>query len=269
MKVGCSSWSFHRTFAKKELTFKEWIRLCAEHYRLDGVELLAPHFESDEPEYLLEIKTLCTELGLTISCVSATNNFTVASQEELDREIEHVKGFVDVASILGAPLVRIFAGVSSQLTDDEVWANVVAAIRECAEYALEHGIMLALVNHGGFMDDQILRIIEDVDMENFKVTMDLGNFGTDPNIIYKAMENVAPHTIFVHAKCMEFTEDYLEKTLDYKRIMKILDDAGFNGFLSIEFEGPGEEKEEVGKAVAMLRNLTGAIHKEQVDKLVK
>jgi sugar phosphate isomerase/epimerase len=51
--------------------------------------------------------------------------------------------------------------------------------------------------------------------------------------------------------------------------MKILDDAGFNGFLSIEFEGPGEEKEEVGKAVAMLRNLTGAIHKEQVDKLVK
>ncbi|MDD2431415.1 MAG: sugar phosphate isomerase/epimerase [Firmicutes bacterium] len=269
MKVGCSSWSFHRTIGKKEISFKEWIRLCGEHFRLDGVELLSSHFESEEPEYLLDIKNLCTELGLTISCVSAENNFTTADEEELSKEIEKVNAWIDIAALLGAPVVRIFAGASSQLKSDEIWANVVRAIRECSEYAAESGIMLGLENHGGFMDDQIVRIINDVDMENFKVTMDLGNFGRDANIIYKAMENVVSHTIFVHAKCLDFTDDLLEKNLDYGRIMDILDNAGYNGFLSIEFEGKGDEKEEVTKAVAMLRHLTSVHHKKQVEKLVK
>ncbi len=269
MKIGCSSWSFHRTLGAKKITFKEWIELCANHYRLDGVELLASHFESTEPEYLLDIKNLCTDLGLTISCVSAENNFTQESEDAIEREIEHVKAWIDIAGILGAPLVRIFAGSSNQLKNELVWNNVVMAIRECAEYASEDGTMLALENHGGFMDDQIIRLIEDVDMENFKVTMDLGNFGKDPNIIYKAMENVVPHTIFVHAKCMSFTDDLKEETLDYERIINMLDDANYNGFLSIEFEGQGEESSEVAKAVAMLRHLTSEAHKKQVERLLK
>ncbi|HBK85638.1 MAG TPA: hypothetical protein DDZ53_06370, partial [Firmicutes bacterium] len=122
---------------------------------------------------------------------------------------------------------------------------------------------------GGFMDDQILKLIEDVDKDNFKVTMDLGNFGKDPNIIYKAMENVVSHTIFVHAKCMSFTDNFHEETLDYERIIKILDKAGYNGFLSIEFEGKGMEKTEVAKAVSMLRHLTGLAHRDQVNKMLE
>lgn len=269
MKIGCSSWSFHRTLAAKKMTFKEWIEYCAKHYRLDGVELLASHFESHEPEYLMDIKNLCTDLGLTISCVSAENNFTQESVEAVEREIEHVKAWIDVAAMLGAPLVRIFAGASQQLKSEAIWNNVVAAIKECAEYAAEDGIQLALENHGGFMDDQIIRLIGDVEMDNFKVTMDLGNFGTDANIIYKAMENVAPYTIFVHAKCFSFTGDLLEKTLDFPRIIKLLNKAGYNGFLSVEFEGEGEETTEVAKAVAMLRHLTSEAHKEQVGLMLK
>lgn len=269
MKVGSSSYSFHRSLREKKITFKEWIRLAAEHYRLDGVELLASHFESTEPEYLLEIKNLCTELGLTISCVSAENNFTQSDVVALAKEIEHVKAWVDIAAMLGAPVVRIFAGISHELKSEEVWANVVEAIRECAEYASEDGIMLGLENHGGFMDDQILKIIEDVDMDNFKVTLDLGNFGRDANIIYKAIENVASHTIFVHAKCYDLTDDLREKNYDYERIIKILNDAGYNGFLSIEYEGQGPEETEVAKAVGMLRHLTNEAHKEQVMKILK
>ncbi len=269
MKVGCSSWSFYRTLGAKEITLKEWIKYCAKHYRLDGVELLSGHFESEEPEYLLEIKNLCTELGLTISCVSASNNFTQEEMGEVEREIEHVKAWIDIAAMMGAPLVRIFAGSSQQLKNEQIWSNVVVAIRECAEYASEDGIMLALENHGGFMDDQILKLIEDVDMDNFKVTMDVGNFGKDPNIIYKAMENVVSHTVFVHAKCMSFTDDLSEETLDYRRIIKILDKAGYNGFLSIEFEGKGTEKTEVAKAVSMLRHLTSIVHQDQVNQMLK
>lgn len=269
MKVGCSTWSFHRTLGAKEMTLKEWIEYCAKHYRLDGVELLADHFESEEPEYLLEIKNLCTELGLTISCVSPSNNFTQEDIKAVEKEIEYVKAWVDIAAMLGAPLVRIFAGSSNQLKNEQIWNNVVVAIQECAEYASEDGIMLALENHGGFMDDQILKLIEDVDKDNFKVTMDLGNFGKDPNIIYKAMENVVSHTIFVHAKCMSFTDNFHEETLDYERIIKILDKAGYNGFLSIEFEGKGMEKTEVAKAVSMLRHLTGLAHRDQVNKMLE
>ena len=96
MKVGCSSWSFHRTFAKKELTFKEWIRLCAEHYRLT-CRSFGTSFESDEPEYLWRSR-LCVRTW-SDNLLLWQNNYR-SQPEELDREIEHVKGFVDVASIL-------------------------------------------------------------------------------------------------------------------------------------------------------------------------
>ena len=75
MKLGCSSWSYHRAFHEGRLDQAAWLRLCAEDLELDGVELLDLHFPSTDVAYLRDVKKLCADLQLTISCASVSNDF--------------------------------------------------------------------------------------------------------------------------------------------------------------------------------------------------
>ncbi len=75
MKLSCSSWSFHRTFEQGKINQLEWIEKCAKDLMLDGIELLDEHFRSTEKAYLRDLNKFTTDLGLTIACVSVSNNF--------------------------------------------------------------------------------------------------------------------------------------------------------------------------------------------------
>ena len=110
MKLGCSSWSYHRAILDKRLDQQGWLRLCAEELELDGVELLDIHFPTLDKDYLRDIKRACTDTGLTISCVSVSNDFGLADIDARDREVAKVKQWVNITSFFGAPVLRVFAG---------------------------------------------------------------------------------------------------------------------------------------------------------------
>ncbi|MCK4308246.1 sugar phosphate isomerase/epimerase [candidate division WOR-3 bacterium] len=257
MKIGCSSWSYHRTIEEGKLNQESWIEKCAE-LKLDGVELLDVHFPSTGIEYLKRLKKKLVELGLTISCVSASNHFTGSDEDERKANVEIVKKWVDIAGFLGAPIVRIFAGSSSELSQPDIWHKVVNCLKECANYAEAKGIVLGLENHGGFSADEVLRLIQETDSEWLKMTLDTGNF---PQAPYESIRKTAHLAVIVHAKLYELDEEGNEERLDYEKIISILSERNYLGFLSIEFEGESDELSFIPRGVAYLKkvmNMTGS-----------
>lgn len=249
MKIGCSSWSYHKVMGEGKLDQRGWLKKCAEELEIDGVELLDVHFPCTDENYLKEVKKETIALGLTISCASASNHFTHPETEE---EVKKVKKWVDIASYLGAPILRIFAGAARELEEPGIREQVINCLKECASYAENKGIVLGLENHGGFSADEVLRMLKDVDSAWLKLTLDTGNFPACP---YTSIEKTVREAAIVHAKFYEFDERGKEKRLDYERIISILRDAHFRGYLSIEYEGPGDELIDVPRAVNELRRL--------------
>jgi len=251
MKLGSSSWSFHRTFAAGQMDQFSWLEFCAKDLQLDGVELLAPHFPNTEPAYLKDLKKYCADLGLTISCASASNHFTGHYHEAMEN-VELVKKWVDIAHVLGAPILRIFAGSGEEMSKTVIYDQTVQCLQKVTMYAEHTGVVLGLENHGGTSAQQVLALLKDVQSSWLKLTLDTGNFPSAP---YKSIEQCLPHSVILHAKLYELDKEGCEVRLNYNTIMKALRKQKFNGFLSIEFEGEAEELKFMPKGVAYLRRL--------------
>lgn len=255
MKLGCSSWSYHRTIERGILNQESWIRICGEELRLDGVELLAGHFPSTEKEYLRKVKILCTNLGLSIYCVSPGGNFTLPTEEEREKELQEVKRWIDIASYMGAPVVRIFAGGRVREGDkSRVWAPMIDCLKSLAHYAAQYGIVLGMENHGGGFtatSEGVIKILQEVNSPYLKLTLDTGNYLDS----YPSIEATAPYAVLVHAKLYD-VKGGEERELDYPRILRILRGVSYNGYLSIEYEGEDpEEISSVEKGITYLRKL--------------
>lgn len=278
MKLACSSWSFEQVIAAGQMDQGEWLRFCAEELALDGVELLDRHFPTTDIAYLREIKKLCADLYLTVCGASVSNDFGRPEAGERQQEIERVRAWVDIAQFLGAPDLRVFAGwvpveqrreqgrglggLVGRLLRREgaarrrFWAEMVSCLRECAAYAEEKGVVLGLENHDGnglvTTADEVERCLREVSSPWLRHTLDTGNYGDLASI-----ERTLPRTVHVHAKLYDVDEEGRDRRLDWERIMRILTDGGYRGFLSIEYEGAEDPRTALPRAVGYLRKLMG------------
>jgi len=228
-----------------------WIEKCAKELELDGVELLDAHFPGIEKDYLQNLKKRIIDLGLTIAAVSASNHFTTPDDAKLRQEVAKVKQWADIAAYLGTPVLRCFAGSGQELSDPAIFKRTAAALRECADYCRDnHGIVLAMENHGGTSAEQIMGLIKVVDSDWFRLTLDTGNFSQDP---YGSIRKAAPLAVFVHAKTYDIDERGNEKRLDYDRIFQIFREVSYRGFISLEYEGEANEELMIPKSIAFLK----------------
>ncbi len=284
IKLGCNSLVKDRDNPGGWIDIETMIHLI-HTLRLDSIDFqLDRGFRSLELAYLRRIKILCHRYGLPIGFVGVGSGFVGTAQlpnrgvvgaslppEELQRRIDEVKGAVDVAGFIGAPLIRLFGGGVPEGTDNRaaVWSTMIAAFQEVSDYAAERGILIGLHNHPPAVEptgDDILHILKQVDRENFTFILDTGRWrgapGTDGSEapdsnedIYKYMEQTAPYASYVRAKIYKI-DSGREEWLDYRRIVAILNEVNFNGNMSIVFEDRGNQcgyAEAIGLAVKHLR----------------
>lgn len=132
---------------------------------------------------------------------------------------------------------------------------MVDSVRDVTQHARAQGIVLAVENHNhdGFIRaaDDVLRLLDDVSSPWLRLLLDTGNF-TD---LYDSMERTADRAVFVHAKLYDVDPEQGEQRLDYGRIMAILHQVDYNGYLSIEYEGEAAEEPAVAAGVRYLRTL--------------
>jgi len=259
VRLGISSWSYHRSITSGKMDIEDFIRRAFE-LGVDGVELNQRFFEPNRNR-LKGIKRLLLLYGLDISCVTIANNFCLPREEERKRQVALVKEWVDAALLLGAPIVRVNAGWARELDEEAAFNYAVECIREICRYAEDYGLMIAVENHGGITStaEQVLRLIEAVDSDWFRVNLDTANFKQD---LYGSIEKLAPYTVHVHAKVFELKlkqsgvgSCWIEAKLDYERILRILKEVGYNGYLSLEYEGGEEEEIAVPKSIQFLKDM--------------
>ena len=255
MKLGLCTWSYNRTFASGKMDMEKCLEVCAKDLKAGGVDIIDMHLKSQEEGYLLKIKKLATDLQITISAVSPGNSFGKDKEADEKAEVARINSWTDTAYLLGAPNLRIFAGWAPKARHAELWPKVVKSIKECALYAGQKGVTLAIESHndGGYLPTSVetLKLLKDVNSPWVKLNLDTGNYHDKD--IYGALEKSMQHATHMHAKIHKLSPDCRELEFDYGRILKIIKDANYRGFLNVEYEGKEEEVEYVPKAFEMIR----------------
>jgi sugar phosphate isomerase/epimerase len=222
----------------------------------DAVELTAYYFPNTQPQYLANLKGRCTRLGLDVSGTAVGNNFCLTDAGRMKEQIATVKSWIEHTSRLGGKTMRIFAGsLTKGDTEERARARCVAAIQEACEHAGQFGIYLALENHGGIVAtaDQMLTLVRAVKSDWFGVNLDTGNFRTeDP---YADLARIAPYAVVVQLKTEIQRAGKNKEDADLKRLVSILRDANYRGYVALEYEAAENPKTAVPRHAAALRRL--------------
>lgn len=246
------------------MTLDDFVRYCAD-LDLDGTELTSYYFPKNfDDAYLISLKQLTFKLGLDISGTAIANDFCLPEGEKRQAALAHTKKWIDHSALMGAPVIRIFAGYLPQGdTEEAAIARCAAGINESLEYAAKKGVFLALENHGGLTTtpEQMLKIIGLVkESPWFGVNFDGGNFqSADP---YRELAAIAPYAINAQLKTsihIGGRQGGKEVDADLARTVKILADAGYRGYIVLEYEGKEDPKTAVPRYIAEIRKLIRAV----------
>jgi sugar phosphate isomerase/epimerase len=222
------------------------VDFCAKH-NIDGFDATG-YFFPDYPtpptdKYINELKLKAFESGVAISGSGVRNNFTVADKDKRQADVVIIKKWVEIASQLGAPVLRVFADtqmrnmhwqdVSPGKTHAQVAAAIADNLKECAEHGEKHGVVIGVQNHGDFLktaDDQ-LELISLVGSKWCGAIVDTGYYMTpDP---YVDMQKAAPYAVNWQIKQSAFGAAS-KIPLDLNRLMHIIKASGYRGYIPIE-----------------------------------
>ncbi|GAB2775644.1 sugar phosphate isomerase/epimerase [Rhabdobacter roseus] len=238
IKLSCNLYSFNDPLRKGEMSLDQVLELCSE-LGFDAVDPTGYYFpgypEVPPDKYLFEFKKKAHLLGLDISGTGVRNDFTLADAAQRSADVALVKKWVAVAAKLGAPVLRVFAGKELAEGRSRAQANdfVVEALRLCAAYGQQQGVMIVLQNHNEFLKttDEVLHILQRVDSDWLGLNLDIGSLRQgDP---YAEIARLAPYAYTWQLKENVYRQGVEEKT-DVAKIIQIAREAGYRGYLPIE-----------------------------------
>ena len=223
-------------FEEPEMTMYDFIDFCANHH-CAGTELTSYFFPADaDANYFKKIKQHAANKKIAISGSAVGNNFSLPHGEARNAQITYVKEWIDNSKIMGAPHIRIFAGKEPKgMSADEADRLVVEALIDCCEYAGRHRIKLGLENHDSIGNaERLIGLIDKVKSPWLGINLDSGNFRTkDP---YKDFERCAPYAVNVQLKVELQPLGGKKEPADLKRLVKLLRQAKYDGFVALEYE---------------------------------
>ena len=261
MKVGCCAYSYRQYLLSGEMSLEEFINTAAD-LGVEGVELTAYYFPTTDRAYLNSLKRHCLTMGVDVSGAAVGSKLTLADDGERAAEVAMVKEWLGHALTLGAPELRVFAGVTPEgRADEEAFDWAVAALKECVPVAEENGVVMSLENHGGITttSTQVIRLIEAVDSEWLRVNLDTGNYGLDPDVDpYEGMRRVANLAVTAHHKVSMRTLEG-QRPVDVERVVSVLRGAGYRGYLNLEFEEDEDPKVGVPRVIADMKRALGKL----------
>ncbi len=276
MKRAITIYSVNNCFEEEKMDISGFLKFASEA----GAEAIdVGYYWKDEAEEIRKLPEWLKKYSLKLGAYICRNDFNSAEPADIERQCNIVRHAIDNASLLGIKFVRVFITwfiFEKTYWDIKPW--LIPVLENLTAYAENRGVVLAIENHGyiGNASDELLDVLKEVSSENLRILLDFGNFllvGEDP---LDGVRALAPFTVHVHIKDFRilppdgppqelFTKDgrYLVPTvvgegdLDIEGSLRILKEAGYDGYLSIECEAPGDAR---ANTLSSLRTL---------DKLLK
>jgi sugar phosphate isomerase/epimerase len=272
MQIGFSSYSFHAATSAGRMTLPDVVDWIAES---PGEHLeIAVGFPADSPladlsdlpnnhELLEALAARLDATGVNLSQLAMPGNLWQDDEEKIEEQKANMRRHIDLAAELGIKLLRHDVSHGNHPGDDsllfdEALPVIAKHAKEVAQYGATKGVTTSIENHGYFVQgsERVRRVIHAVDEPNFKTTLDIGNFLCTDEEPVVAVKNNLPYASIVHLKDFYVrTEDPGEGffksrggrflrgaivgqgDIDMRGVIGAVKESGYDGFVSIEFEG--------------------------------
>jgi len=241
-EISLAQWSWHRRLFGEAGPKLDNLDFAKEAHGLgiQAVEYVNQFFKdkAENTKYLAEMKKRANDLGIKSVLIMCDDEGSLGDPDprRRARAVQNHHKWVHAAKFLGCHSVRVNAYSKGSYAEQLKLAA--DGLRRLSEYAAEHKLNVIVENHGGLSSNGrwLAGVIKEVDLPNCGTLPDFGNFPPEIDR-YEAVETLMPYAKSVSAKSYDFDENGNETKIDYYRMMKIVLDAGYKGFVGIEYEG--------------------------------
>ncbi|MBW3553424.1 MAG: sugar phosphate isomerase/epimerase [Gemmatimonadetes bacterium] len=244
--ISLAEWSLHRTIRRGELDPLDFPGHARERYGLDAVEYVNQFFmdRALDRAWLGELRTRAEDAGVRSLLIMCDQEGALGDPDAEGRSIaiENHRKWLDAAAFLGCHSIRVNAQSSG--TRNEQARLAADGLRRLAEHADPLGLHVIVENHGGLSSDGewLADVIRRAAHPRVGTLPDFGNFrvSADPEVWYdryRGVRELMPFARAVSAKSHAFDDAGRETATDYHRMMRIVLDAGYRGYVGIEYEG--------------------------------
>jgi len=242
-KISLAEWSLHRALFAKEIDHLDFPRV-ARSFDLDAVEYVSTFFKDriTDSSYLAEMRARADAEGVQSLLIMCDGYGHLGSPDAKARRtaVENHFPLLDAARSLGCHSIRVNAASSGSFEEQQKLAA--DGLAQLAEAGAKQNLQVIVENHGGLSSNGawLAGVMKAVGMKNCGTLPDFGNFQLEKDVWYDRYQGVAelmPFAKAVSAKTHDFDANGWEVHTDYSKMMRVVLNAGYHGYVGIEYEG--------------------------------
>ena len=243
-KISLAEWSLHRSLQSGKIDHLDFCKVAKNDFGLDAVEYVNSFFfdKAQDQSYLKEMKQRADDLGIESLLIMCDNEGSLGDPDPVARTkaVENHYKWIDAGKYLGCHSIRVNA--QSEGKYDEQMKLAADGLSRLIKYGANNDINVIVENHGGLSSNGkwLAAVMEKVDHPHGGTLPDFGNFriqGEEWYDRYKGVEELMPYAKAVSAKSHDFDSQGNEINTDYYKMMNIVLNAGYSGYVGIEYEG--------------------------------
>ncbi|MGE5813855.1 MAG: sugar phosphate isomerase/epimerase family protein [Acidobacteriota bacterium] len=255
-KISLAQWSLHRALEAKEIDHLDFAKIARKDYGIEAIEYVNTFFKdrAKDAAYLAEMNRRAAGEGVFQHLIMCDGEGRLGDPDEGKRResVENHFKWVDAAHTLGCVTIRVNAASEGSFEEQQKLAA--DGLRRLCEFADRAGINVVVENHGGLSShgDWLAGVMKLVDHPRIGTLPDFGNFSEYDR--YKGVTELMPFAKAVSAKSHDFDASGNETTIDYRKMMRIVANAGYRSWVGIEYEGDRlPEREGISATLRLLK----------------
>ena len=245
-KISLAEWSLHRALQSKKIDHLDFISLTKTEFGLDAVEYVNSFFfdKAQDQNYLNKMKVRASDHGVKSLLIMCDNegNLGDPDRSKRNKAVENHYKWAEAAKFLDCHSIRVNARSDNSLSYQEQMDLAADGLSKLIEFCNKMDLNTIVENHGGLSSNGawLSSLMKKINHPRAGTLPDFGNFLINNDEWYdryKGVNELMPFAKAVSAKSHEFDSNGNEVRTDYKKMMDIVLDAGYNGYVGIEYEG--------------------------------
>jgi sugar phosphate isomerase/epimerase len=238
-EISLAEWSLNKAIFGGKIDHLDFPKAARQDYGIGAIELVNQFMmkKAKDQAYLAEFKRRADGEGVKILLIMCDDEGELGDPDQKKRlqAVENHYKWAEAAKFFGCHSIRVNA--YSKGTAEEQREHVVDGLRRLSDFAAKLTLNVIVENHGGLSSrgDWLASVMKQINLPNCGTLPDFGNFEDYDR--YKAVAEMMPFAKAVSAKANGFDAQGNCVETDYRRMLKIVLDAGYRGYFGIEYEG--------------------------------
>lgn len=245
-QISLAEWSLHRALFAGQMDHLDFPRVARLDYGIGAIELVNQFFKDKarDRKYLAAFKQRADDLNVRRLLIMIDGEGALGDPDEKKRikAVENHHQWVEAAQFLGCHSIRVNAETNGVGSPAEQAQRAADGLRRLSLFAKDFGLGVIVENHGHLSSNGawLASVMREVGLPNCGTLPDFGNFAISDKEVYdryRGVQEMMPYAKAVSAKSNDFDDLGNESHTDYRRMMRVVLDSGYRGWVGIEYEG--------------------------------